>query len=300
MATPRVQDEPSAVADRYHAVRAATEALCRPLEVEDYVVQSMPDASPVKWHLAHTTWFFETFCVRDADPSWKPVDPRYEFLFNSYYNAVGAQFERARRGMLTRPTVEEVYAYRRRVDARVADLLAAGALDDRRLAIVELGLHHEQQHQELLVTDVKHALSMNPLGPVYSARDREISAVPDPIAWRPHPEGLRWIGHEGPDFAFDNETPRHRQFVAPFALASRLVTAGEYRAFMDDGGYERPELWLDAGWALARERRWSAPLYWEARADRRHHFTLAGPREVDPHEPVTHVSLFEADAYARW
>jgi ergothioneine biosynthesis protein EgtB len=298
----------------YRRVRGATEALCEPLETEDYVVQSMADVSPTKWHLAHTTWFFETFLLRPHLAGYTPVHPRYEFLFNSYYNAVGPQFSRPRRGLLSRPTVGEIYAYRRHVDAQMEELLTAETppADASLPELLRVGLNHEQQHQELLLTDIKHVLSVNPLQPAYRepANDEDADAtVTDaaaaPLRWLDQPGGLVEIGRDADGaaadaFAYDNETPQHRVWLEPFALASRPVTCGEYLAFMADGGYERPELWLSEGWDAVRSRGWRAPLYWEERDGRWFVFTLTGARPVRAAEPVCHVSHFEADAYARW
>ncbi|HJT79374.1 MAG TPA: ergothioneine biosynthesis protein EgtB, partial [Gemmataceae bacterium] len=291
-----------ALAARYREVRALTEALCAPLAVEDYVPQSMPDASPVKWHLGHTSWFFETFLLTPHAPDYRPFAPDYGYLFNSYYNAVGDRAPRPQRGLLTRPTVEEVYAYRAGIDGRMQALLAgAGEEALARLGpFVELGLHHEQQHQELLLTDVKHLFGCNPLRPAY----RELPAPPAarvrPLHWLPYPAGLRRIGHDGRGFAYDNEGPRHQVYLQGFRLASRLVTNGEYLAFVQDGGYDRPELWLSDGWDACRRYGWRAPLYWEPHGGRWRAFTLGGARELDEAAPVCHVSYYEADAYARW
>jgi ergothioneine biosynthesis protein EgtB len=284
---------------RYRAVRARTEALSAPLSPEDMVVQSMPDASPAKWHLAHTTWFFETFLLAPRERRFAAFHPRYGYLFNSYYDAVGARHPRPERGLLTRPPLSEVRAYRRQVDERVL-ALAAGGLDAEGAAVLELGLNHEQQHQELLLTDVKHAFSENPLRPAY-APPLPLSPRPaPPLAWVEHEGGLREIGHAGPGFAFDHEGPRHREWLEPFALAARAVTCGEYLAFIEDGGYQRPELWLADGHAAVARHGWEAPLYWERDGERWTVFTLRGPRALDPEEPVAHVSFYEADAYARW
>ena len=288
--------------EQYQSVRRFTEHLCEPLVTEDYVIQSMPDVSPTKWHLAHVSWFFETFLLFPAVPDYQSLHPQYAYLFNSYYNTLGERHCRPKRGLISRPTVKETYAYRRYVDEHVLELLEK--LDERRLAefapIITLGLHHEQQHQELIVTDIKHVLSCNPLYPTYRAQEPAgVSSVP-PMEWVSFPEGIYWIGHEGDGFAFDNEGPRHRQFVQPFQLASRLVTNGEYLEFMEDGGYENPILWLSEGWATVRAEEWKAPLYWEKRDGRWWMMTLSGLREVDKTEPVCHVSYFEADAYARW
>jgi len=298
------------LAARYRAVRAATEALAAPLSPEDCTAQSMPDASPVKWHLAHTSWFFETFVLESA-PGYRPLEPAYRMLFNSYYHSVGEQHFRPERGLITRPGLAEVHAYRRHVDAALLALLERGRLGPAPLAVVELGLHHEQQHQELILTDLKHLLAKNPTHPVYRARptcDRatgsqegsraEEGAVN--LGWHGHPAGLREIGHAGMGFAFDNEGPRHRVFVHAFALASRATTNAEYLAFMADRGYERPELWLSDGYAAVLREGWRAPLYWLEQDGVWHRFTLAGLLPVAPSEPVAHVSAYEADAYARW
>jgi len=291
----------AALADRYDEVRARTEWLCEPLETEDYVVSSMPDVSPTKWHLAHTSWFFETFVLAPHVPSYESPNPKYSFLFNSYYVQAGERHCRAQRGLVTRPTVEEVYAYRAHVDDAMQELLArvAGDKDHPAAPIIELGLHHEQQHQELMLTDIKHVFWTNPMRPAYRPARTSGRAAP-PLRWHTVPEGLRTIGHAGRGFAFDNESPSHRVFVDGFRMASRLVTNGEYRAFVEDGGYRRPDLWLSNGWATIRERKWEAPLYWERADDGWTEFTLAGTRALDENEPVCHVSYFEADAFARW
>jgi formylglycine-generating enzyme required for sulfatase activity len=365
---------------RYRAVRACTLRLAEPLSAEDCAIQSMPDVSPTRWHLAHTTWFFETFVLARAPRGHRAFDPAFAYLFNSYYDAVGPQYPRARRGLLSRPSTAEVLAYRSAVDAQLPALLEQ--LDPRRerdqelLRAVELGLHHEQQHQELILTDIKHVLSVNPLRPAYrprgepgssdgpTARGEEAAAgrapaadgapagaaatdgawaarpdgacpgaapVQPPLSWHGVDAGLHRIGDAGAAFAFDNERPRHRVFLEPFELASRLVTNGEYAQFIEDGGYQRPELWLADGWAKAQAEGWRAPLYWTdgeprgagqaAPASRRqaadpaarrrdaaraglppprYEFTLAGLLPLDPSAPVCHVSYYEADAYARW
>ncbi|MBV9850249.1 MAG: ergothioneine biosynthesis protein EgtB [Armatimonadetes bacterium] len=287
---------------QYRAVRSLSERLCDTLVPEDYVVQSMPDVSPTKWHLAHTSWFFETFLLRPNLPNYCSLHPQYEFLFNSYYNSLGARHCRPKRGLISRPTVADTYAYRAYVDEHMEALLE-GANEERlsRLTpLVAVGLHHEQQHQELMVTDIKHVFSENPLRPVYRDRRTEVPAEAPPLTWAEFPEQLAWIGHDGNGFAFDNEGPRHREFVPAFALASRLVTCGEYQTFMEDGGYARPEFWLSEGWATVQARGWQAPLYWERQDGRWWQFTLSGMRPVEEAEPVCHLSLFEADAYAHW
>lgn len=298
--------------ERFRRVRAFTEELCQPLQTEDYVIQSMPDASPTKWHLAHTTWFFEAFVLRAHVPDYRPCDPQYNYLFNSYYNAIGPQFCRARRGHLSRPTVREVYAFRRHVDARVIDLIERIGPEGPPAAILEilvLGLHHEQQHQELILTDIKHAMYTHPTGPALypGASDGDSRAVPV-MEWIRFDAGLKELGNDGPEFRFDNEGPRHPEYVDAFEMGTRLVTNGEYLRFMDDGGYERPELWLSPGWAIfgghvqgARDQeRLDRPLYWFRTDDGWMHYTLAGAKRVAPGEPVVHVSYYEADAYARW
>ena len=286
--------------ERYASVRAATLALAAPLTREDQVVQSMPDASPTKWHLAHTTWFFEAFVLGRFAPSYRVVDPRYAYLFNSYYEAVGPRQPRPRRGLLTRPSLEDVHAYRASVD-HAMDALLDGSVELPREALdrTELGLNHEQQHQELILTDIHHALWSNPLRPAYDAAGpRPRPAVGE--GWLRHAGGLVEIGYDGAGFGFDNETPRHRVHLEPFALARRAVTSGEYLRFVEDGGYRRAELWLSEGWAAVQEQGWTAPLYWERADGQWSEFTLAGPQRLDPDAPVSHVSYYEADAYARW
>ena len=283
----------------YERVRAFTHQLSADLEPEDCVVQSMPDVSPTKWHLAHTSWFFETFVLMPHMRGYQPLDPTYQFLFNSYYVQAGARHCRAQRGYISRPTVREVQAYRAHVDEHMAKFLTGGMSDDVR-GLVTLGMHHEQQHQELMLTDIKHVFSVNPLRPVYRAAPYTPPDAPNPIRWHAFDEGVYAIGHEGTGFCYDNETPRHRQFLEPFALASRLVTNGEFLEFMDDGGYQRPELWLSLGWDSVQQHGWNAPFYWEQGERGWQHFTLGGMRDVASHEPVCHVSYFEADAYARW
>jgi ergothioneine biosynthesis protein EgtB len=279
-------------------VRQQTEDLAAPLSPEDQTVQSMPDASPTKWHLAHTTWFFETFVLRPYARGYRVFDPGYEYLFNSYYEAVGPRHPRPQRGLITRPGVEEVMAYRRHVTRAMVDLVAAGAPDCA--SLVELGLHHEQQHQELILMDIKHALSCSPLRPTYAQGAPSPAGDGSAISWREFEGGLVEIGHGGAGFAFDNEGPRHRVWLEPFALAMRPVNCGEYLAFMEDGGYGRPEFWLSAGWECVKQRGWEAPLYWQRDGRTWHVFTLAGMKRVEPSDTVCHVSFFEAAAYAKW
>jgi len=285
---------------RFSAVRARSLQLAAPLSNEDCCAQSMPDASPVKWHLAHITWFFETFILEPREDNFAPFHPAFRVLFNSYYNGVGAKHPRPQRGLLTRPSLDQVKAYRANVDRRMLALLGKG-VDDALAALVELGLQHEQQHQELLLTDVKHLLSCSPLYPAYA--DDALAEAPAVAAldWLPFEGGLAEIGYNGRGFCFDNELPRHRTYVAPFALASRLVTNGEYLAFVEAGGYRDPALWLAEGWDRVCAGEITAPLYWLPQADGSwHEFTLHGARALDLQRPVTHVSLYEADAYARW
>jgi ergothioneine biosynthesis protein EgtB len=320
------------LAARFRAVRAATEALAAPLTPEDCALQSMASCSPVKWHLAHTSWFFETFILGDCRGGvlrdcrggvlrdrrggvlsdglrgYAPLRAEYRTLFNSYYQQVGERWPRSERGLLSRPSLEEVRGYRRHVDRAMAELLASPSAAEPRLRErVELGLQHEEQHQELLLTDVKHLFSRNPLRPAYRAESAETTPAPrgpaaaaPALRWHRFDGGVREVGHRGGGFAFDNESPRHSVFVAPFELASRLVTNRDFLAFLEDGGYRRPELWLAEGFDAVQAKRWSAPLYWEARDGGWRQFTLAGLRPLDLDEPLCHVSLFEADAFARW
>ncbi len=287
-------------AARFAEVRAATEALVQGLGAEDCALQSMPDASPVKWHLAHTTWFFETFVLERAQPGFRPFDPAFRVLFNSYYHAVGDRHPRPERGLLSRPTLDAVREYRRHVDAAMRRLFDGGRLDAAAAALVELGTHHEQQHQELILTDVKHLLSRNPLRPAFQKPWPLTPVLPRAAGWLAFDGGLHEIGHAGGEFAFDNEGPRHRVWLEPFAIATHPVTHGDFIAFVDDGGYRRPELWLSAGWDAAQARGWLAPAYWEREGRGWRTFTLHGMAPVDPDTPVCHVSFFEADAYARW
>ncbi len=293
--------ERATLATRFQSVRSATEALCAPLVTEDYVVSSMPDVSPTKWHLAHTSWFFETFLLAPHVPEYTTLNPRYAFLFNSYYVQAGERHCRAQRGLVTRPTVEEVYAYRAHIDDAV--LALCDRINDDPLHpawnVIELGLHHEQQHQELLLTDIKHVFWTNPMRPAYHPQPLQPSAEVRQ-GWHAIDEGLYHIGHEGDAFAFDNESPRHQVYVHNARLAHRLVTNAEYAAFIAAGGYRQPALWLSAGWSTVQEQRWQAPLYWEQQQGEWHEFTLAGDEPIVPHAPVTHLSFFEADAFARW
>jgi ergothioneine biosynthesis protein EgtB len=302
---PEPADAPAggALAAPYERVRAATLALAAPLSAEDCQVQSMPDASPTKWHLAHVTWFFETFVLERHEPAFRAHDPRFRVLFNSYYQGVGEQHPRPQRGLILSPTLDEVRRYRSEVDARMLDLLAARGDDAALAGLVTLGLHHEQQHQELLLTDIKHALAFSPGHPPYARRWPMTSVRPQPLHWFGFGGGLVEHGHDAARdgaFCFDNETPRHRTWTAPFELASRPVTYGEYLEFIADGGYARAELWLSMGWDWVRAGQRRAPLYWEQDGDDWQQHTLHGRTGIDPHTPVCHLSYFEADAYARW
>ena len=293
----------SMLAARYARVRAHTLALVAPLSAEDCGAQSMPDASPVKWHLAHTTWFFETFLLERFESRFKPFDPAFRVLFNSYYNGVGAKHPRAQRGLLTRPDLPSVLRYRADVDARMKRLLETQA-DAQLLALVELGLQHEQQHQELILTDLKHLLSCNPLWPAYQAPSSKepVNGEQQASAWIAHEGGLVQIGHAGTGFCFDNETPRHTVYLQPFELASRLVTNAEYLAFVNAGAYANPALWLAEGWDWICAHHMESPLYWR-RAEQGgewQEFTLQGPQALRPEQPIAHISYFEADAFARW
>jgi len=290
-------------ASRYTTVRRMSEALARPLAPDDFGLQAMPEVSPAKWHLAHTSWFFETFLLKPFLPGYREFHAQFVYLFNSYYEQVGAQFPRPRRGLLSRPTIDEIFRYRAHVDEAMTALLATAGEEHRAVieSRTELGCHHEQQHQELFLTDIKYNLSINPLKPPYRS-DLPTSAAGAgvPLAWLAQTGGERGIGHGGNGFCFDNETPRHRVLLAPHAIASRLITNGEYREFMQAGGYRRPEFWLSDGWHAVNERHWQAPLYWEQRDGHWWVYTLGGLRPLVEHEPVCHISLYEADAYARW
>jgi ergothioneine biosynthesis protein EgtB len=301
----RASQPDSSLAERYRKVRAHTERLCQPLKTEDYVVSSMPDVSPTKWHLANTTWFFETLVLSPHDNQYRTPNPKYALLFNASSVPSGERQSRAQRGLVTRPDVKEVFAYRHHVDEHMLHLLDRIGSDAEHpaLARIELGLQHEQQHQELMLTDIKHVFWMNPLRPAYHASPVQLvspSTPPAPATWCHVPGGVYSIGHEGQGFAFDSERPSHRVFVEHCRMAAQLVTNAEYRAFIDDGGYRRAELWLAAGWHVVQEQRRSAPLYWEYTPHGWTEFSLAGTQPLDDASPVCHVSYYEADAYARW
>ncbi|MGC1321857.1 MAG: ergothioneine biosynthesis protein EgtB [Candidatus Udaeobacter sp.] len=300
---PASQSRVESLRDRFNQIRNFTNALCAGLEPEDCVVQSMPDVSPTKWHLAHTTWFFETFILKKFVPGYRAEIPEYAYLFNSYYNAAGDMHRRDLRGLISRPTVSQAQRYRASVDSHIDDLLSNPdeSLLDEMEAILVLGFHHEQQHQELLITDIKHVFAQNPLYPVFRQRNRDVAAKTiTPIRFIDFEETVTAIGHDGDGFAYDNEGPRHRALVPAFSLATRPVTNGEFIAFVEDNGYSRPEFWLSLGWMTVNEQRWNAPLYWTKRDGAWWNFTLSGLRPLDQSEPVTHISYFEANAYANW
>jgi ergothioneine biosynthesis protein EgtB len=282
----------------YTHTRTATLELCEGLAPEDTVVQSMPDASPTKWHLAHTTWFWETFLLTPYLPEYRPFHPQFGYLFNSYYYTVGTMFRRPQRGLLSRPTLAEVRGYRAHVDAAMLHLLEYADDDDEIAFLVTLGVNHEQQHQELILTDIKHLLASNPLLPALRATPSPPSSRETELDFIAMPDGIAEIGYDGDGFCFDNETPRHRVLLQSHALASRAVTNGEYLEFIRAGGYTEPSLWLSDGWAKVNAEGWQRPLYWSE--DLSSHYTLGGPREVDLAAPVCHVSYYEADAFARW
>jgi ergothioneine biosynthesis protein EgtB len=300
---PGVAARPTLLSASYAAVRQASVALTTPLTPEDCQLQSMPDASPTKWHLAHITWFFETFILERFEPGFRPFDPAYRVLFNSYYQGVGERYPRPRRGLVSRPTLADVKRYRTAVDARMQALIAARGDDAEIAPLVSLGLQHEQQHQELILTDIKHALAANPLAAAYAKRWPMAAVQPQPLRWFGHEGGLVELGHDPARdgaFCFDNETPRHAAFAAPFEIASRPATYGDFLAFIDDAGYARPELWLSMGWDWVQSDRRDAPMYWIRDGERWLNHTLQGTVEIDPHTPICHLSYFEADAFARW
>jgi ergothioneine biosynthesis protein EgtB len=294
---------PSALLERYHRVRRQSEKLAAPLSPEDAVVQAVTEASPAKWHIAHVTWFFEMIVLKEHLPGYRLFDDRFPYLFNSYYNTLGERIERGQRGLITRPTLSEVYDFRQHVDRHMAELL--DGCDEQTFSEVEplimIGLQHEQQHQELLVTDIKCTLSFNPIKPVYQERKPTDVGKAGPMRFIDFEGGIQTIGHaDASEFAYDNESPQHEALLQDFALADRPVTCGEFLQFIEDGGYEEATLWLDLGWATVNQEHWRSPKYWYQRDGQWLHYTLAGLREIEPDEPVTHVSYFEADAYARW
>lgn len=291
-----------AVIASYNRVRKFTEKLCEPLETEDFVIQSMPDMSPTKWHLAHTSWFFETFVLKEVNKTYKSPNENYAYLFNSYYVQAGDRFFRPHRGLVSRPTVEEVFKYRAYVDKHMLKFLESSSNDiyEKVKVVIEIGLHHEQQHQELMLTDIKHLFSMNPLYPIYKKLNNVSNQELENIKWFNFYEGIYEIGYGGKDFFYDNEKPNHKVYLNNFSLADRLVTNKEYLEFIEDDGYERAEIWLSDGFATVEKEKWSSPLYWRKIDGSWMYFTLNGFREIVLDEPVTHVSHYEADAYARW
>jgi ergothioneine biosynthesis protein EgtB len=288
--------------DRFKTIRNFSHRLVEPLETEDFVIQAMENTSPVKWHLAHVSWFFETFVLEKVIPDYESLHPQYSYIFNSYYLQTGEPHTRSKRGLLSRPTVKEVFEYREYVDNQILNFIEQATEDQ--LAefgpVIEIGNHHEQQHQELILTDLKYMFAQNPLYPAYRDLDMPEGTAPDSINWINVEEGVYEIGNKGDEYTYDNERPRHRKFLESFEIADRLITNGEFMEFIEDGGYERSPLWLDDGWATVNEKGWNSPLYWKKRDGEWCYFTLGGFRKINPHEPVTHVSYYEADAFARW
>lgn len=290
------------ILEKYREVRSFTLHLVEPLETEDFVIQPMNNASPTKWHLAHTSWFFETFVLEKYQPGFKSLHPQYAYFFNSYYLQTGVPFSRANRGMLSRPTVKEVFEYRHYVNEQVSNFIENCDDDvwEEAAKVMEIGLNHEQQHQELILTDLKYLLAQNPLLPIYREKKTNETNNPDILNWISFEEGIIEIGNKGDEFTYDNEYPVHRTFVQNFDLADRLITNQEYLDFISDGGYQRSELWLDEGWGKVKSEEWEAPLYWFKRDDEWFSFTLMGVYTIKMNEPVTHISYYEADAFARW
>ncbi len=299
---PVPESDACALAGRFQLVRGQSEALCAGLDPEDCVAQSMPDTSPTKWHLAHTTWFFENFLLKDYASGYKPFHATFGYLFNSYYNGAGDRHARPERGVLTRPTLKEVLAYRAHVDGHMLAWIHGhrSRVSAETQHIVEIGLHHEQQHQELILSDIKHLFAQNALLPAYRRSLATTEGSADALGWLEVSNGVQTVGHSGDDFSYDNERPAHRVFVEPCQIGDRLISNGEYREFIADGGYRNPALWLDVGWAILQRQGWQAPLYWRGDPHGYSEFTLAGERELCDAEPVSHLSFIEADAFARW
>lgn len=287
---------------KFKRVRSFTEKLTEPLEIEDFIVQVVTHASPVKWHLAHTSWFFEAFLLEKATDDYETLHPQYSYLFNSYYLQTGEPHCRDKRGNLSRPTVQEVFEYRTYVNDQVLAFIESSPDEVFRkwAEVIEIGLNHEQQHQELLITDLKYMFAQNPLYPVYTGRKQPEAPEPGKLQWSKFEEGVYEVGHAGGDFGYDNEFPKHKTYIQNFELANRLVTNREYLEFINDGGYSESKWWLDEGFATVEKENWKAPLYWIQKDDEWYHFTLNGIRKIDMNEPATHVSYFEADAYTRW
>ncbi len=288
--------------ERFSAIREFSNFLVEPLETEDFVIQAIENTSPTKWHLAHVSWFYETFVLDKAISDYESLHPQYSYIFNSYYLQTGEPHTRSKRGLLSRPTVSQVFEYRDYVNNEVLNFLDTATEDQ--LAefgpVIEIGNHHEQQHQELMLTDLKYMFAQNPLYPTYRELNLSDGDRPDALNWIPFDEGIYEIGNKGNEYTYDNEHPRHRKFLESFELADRLITNAEFMEFIDDGGYERSELWLDDGWVTVNKRDWNSPLYWHKQDGEWHYFTLGGLKKVNPNEPVTHVSYYEADAFARW
>ncbi|OAN62866.1 hypothetical protein A8B79_01155 [Balneola sp. EhC07] len=287
---------------QYLKVRSFTNKIVEPLETEDFVIQPMENTSPAKWHLAHTSWFFETFVLEKFQPGFESLHPQYAYFFNSYYLQTGVPFSRANRGLLSRPTVKEVFEYREYVNEKVVDFIqnCDDKIWEEASKVVEIGINHEQQHQELILTDIKYLLAQNPLLPIYKERETLDSETPGELEWITFEECIVEIGNKGDEFTYDNEHPVHRTFIQNFELADRLITNNEFLEFMNDDGYRRSELWLDEGWSKVKSEEWNAPLYWFTRDGSWFNFTLSGARKVALNEPVTHISYYEADAFARW
>ncbi|MEX1063145.1 MAG: ergothioneine biosynthesis protein EgtB [Balneolaceae bacterium] len=288
--------------ERFNAIRSFSNKLTEPLEIEDFVIQAMENTSPTKWHLAHVSWFYETFVLKKAIDNYESMHPQYSYLFNSYYLQTGQPHTRSKRGLLSRPAVREVFEYREYVDKEILSFLEHAT--EEQLAefapVIEIGNHHEQQHQELMLTDIKYMFAQNPLYPVYRESDPPEGTSPAPLNWIDFEEGIYEVGNNGGEFTYDNEHPGHRKFLEPFELGDRLITNAEFMEFMEDGGYKRSELWLDDGWATVNKCGWDSPLYWQRQDGNWYCYTLGGLKKVNPHEPVTHVSYYEADAFARW
>lgn len=288
--------------ERFKSIRSFSEVLVEPLETEDFVVQAAEHASPTKWHLAHVSWFYETFVLGKAFSNYESMHTQYAYIFNSYYLQTGEPHKRSKRGMLSRPTVDEVFEYREYVDNEILKFLDTASDEQLREfgPVIEIGNHHEQQHQELMLTDLKYMLAQNPLKPSYCDLDLSYQREPNPLQWIQFEEGIYEIGSIGEEYTYDNEHPRHRTFLEPFELSDRLITNAEFIEFMNDDGYLRSELWLDDGWAMVNKKEWNAPLYWVEQEDDWYYYTLGGTKKVNPNEPVTHISYYEADAFARW
>jgi ergothioneine biosynthesis protein EgtB len=299
---PGISDKKNNLIKRFIDVRKFTGKLTSPLEIEDFVIQSMQDVSPAKWHLAHTTWFFEAFILNKADANYKSPHPLYAYLFNSYYVQMGERWIRNQRGWLSRPTVREIMEYRNYVEDALINFLTIcnDETFDEYAPLVEIGLHHEQQHQELILTDIKHVLSINPLHPVYSERNERINSISVPLKWIEFEGGLVETGNDGSEFCYDNEKPKHKTYLQPFALGSRLITNREYLEFIEDKGYDRTPLWLSDGYAFIESQKINAPLYWEKKDGEWFYFTLNGYKKINPDEPVCHISYYEAEAFAAW